>query len=309
MSRRANPTAIGLFVLGAVALAVVGIAMFGSGLLARPKATFILYFPESVNGLDVGAPVKFKGVQLGRVTRIVLGYDQKPGTSDVAVLIEIDEKTYAEKTSRIVDLANREVMKEAIDHGLRARLETQSLVTGLLYIELGFFPDTSVRYMQLGDTYTEIPTIPSNLEEIVDRTMGAIARIGQIPLEDLVQSFTSLARNMDGLVQDPKLRDAIVAIDGAAREAQSLMRAVGGEVKPLTRGASMTVEEARETLIELRRLAESVQSLTRDGSPLRYQLSTALGELTNAARSLRVLADYLERDPQAILTGKNGAEP
>lgn len=309
MSRRANPTAIGVFVLGAIALALAGVAMFGSGLLARPKATFILYFPESVNGLDVGAPVKFKGVQLGRVTGIMLGYDQKPGTSDVAVLIEIDEKTYAEKTNRIVDLSNREVMKEAIDHGLRARLETQSLVTGLLYIELGFHPDTPVRYMQLGDTYTEIPTIPSNLEEIVDRTMRAIARIGQIPLEDLVQSFTSLAKNMDGLVQDPKVRETIASIDGAAREAENLMRSVRGEVKPLAHGANVTVEDARKTLADLRQLAESIQGLTRDGSPLRYQLSTALSELTNAARALRVLADYLERDPQAILTGKNGGEP
>jgi len=309
MSRRANPTAIGVFVLGAIALALAGVAMFGSGLLARPKATFILYFPESVNGLDVGAPVKFKGVQLGRVTGIMLGYDQKPGTSDVAVLIQIDEKTYAEKTNRIVDLSNREVMKEAIDHGLRARLETQSLVTGLLYIELGFHPDTPVRYMQLGDTYTEIPTIPSNLEEIVDRTMRAVARLGQIPLEDLVQSFTSLAKSMDGLVQDPKVRETIASIDGAAREAENLMHAVRGEVKPLAHGANVTIEEAHKTLADLRQLAESIQGLTRDGSPLRYQLSTALSELTNAARALRVLADYLERDPQAILTGKNGGEP
>ena len=182
-------------------------------------------------------------------------------------------------------------------------------MTGLLYIELGFHPDTPVRYMQLGDTYTEIPTILSNLEEIVDRTMRAIARIGQIPLEDLVQSFTSLAKNMDGLVQDPKVRETIASIDGAAREAENLMRSVRGEVKPLAHGANVTVEDARKTLADLRQLAESIQGLTRDGSPLRYQLSTALSELTNAARALRVLADYLERDPQAILTGKNGGEP
>jgi len=309
MSRRANPAAIGVFVLGAIALAMVGIAMFGSGLLARPKATFILYFPESVNGLDVGAAVKFKGVQLGRVTQIMLGYDQKPGTSDVAVLIEIDEKTYAEKTSRIVDLSNREVMKEAIDHGLRARLETQSLVTGLLYIELGYYPDTPVRYMQLGDSYTEIPTIPSNLEEIVDRTMRAIARISQIPLEDLVQSFTTLARNVDGLVQDPKVRETLASINGAAREVESVLRTVRVEVKPFTRDLNVTTEEARKTLAELRSFVESAQSLTKDGSPLRYQLSSALSELTNAARALRVLADYLEQDPQAILTGKSQGEP
>lgn len=309
MSRRANPTAIGIFVLGAIALALAGIAMFGSGLLARPKATFILYFPESVNGLDVGAAVKFKGVQLGRVTQIMLGYDQKPGTSDVAVLIEVDEKTYAEKTSRIADLSNREVMKEAIDHGLRARLETQSLVTGLLYIELGFHPDTPVRYMQLGDTYAEIPTIPSNLEEIVSRAMRAIARISQIPFEEMVNSFTSLAKNVDSLVQDPKVRESLASIDAAAREAESLLRALRVEVKPLAHDTNATAEDLRKTLSEVREFAESAQGMLKDGSPLRYQLSSALSELTNAARALRVLADYLERDPQAILTGKDAVEP
>lgn len=304
MSRRANPTAIGAFVLGAVGLALLGAVMFGSGLWSRPKATFLLYFPESVNGLDRGAPVKFKGVQLGRVTDIRLGYEQKPGTSDVAVLIEIDEETYENKTKRIVDLSNREVMKEAIDHGLRGRLETQSLVTGLLYIELGFYPDTPVRYMQLGDAYTEIPTIPSNLEEIIDRAMVAIARISDLPLEDMVKSFTSLAKNMDGLVQDPQVRETLASIQGAAREAEGLLRTVRGEVKPLSKEATLTADEVRKTLSELRAVAESVQGLARDGSPLRFQLATALSELTAAVRALRNLAETLEEDPQSILTGK-----
>jgi paraquat-inducible protein B len=309
MSRRASPTAIGAFVLGAIALAVIGLGMFGAGLLARPKATFILYFPESVNGLDVGAPVKFKGVQLGRVTRIMLGYDQKPGTSDVAVLIELDEKTATEKTTRELDLSNPEFMKSAIDRGLRARLESQSLVTGLLYIELGMHPDSVARNQQAGNTFMEIPTIPSNLQEIVSRFMQAIARISQIPIEDLVASFTSLAKNLDGLVQDPKLRATIASLDGAAQEAETLLRSVHGEVKPLSQDLRATATDARKALDELRGFAQSAQGLTKEGSPLRYQLSTALTELTNAARSLRVLADYLEREPQALLTGKNPGKP
>lgn len=309
MSRRASPTAIGAFVLGAIALAVAGLAMFGAGLLARPKATFILYFPESVNGLDVGAPVKFKGVQLGRVTRIMLGYDQKPGTSDVAVLIELDEKTTAERTTREVDLSNPEFMKSAIDRGLRARLESQSLVTGLLYIELGMHPDSVARFQQAGDTFMEIPTIPSNLQEIVSRFMQAIARISQIPIEDLVASFTSLAKNLDGFVQDPKLRATIASFDDAAQQAEKLLRSVHGEVKPLSHDLRTTAGDARKALDELRLFAQSAQGLTRDGSPLQFQLSTALTELTNAARSLRVLADYLEREPQALLTGKNPVAP
>lgn len=309
MSRRANPTAIGLFVLGAIALSVTAAVMFGAGLLARPKAAFILYFPESVNGLDVGAPVKFKGVQLGRVTQILLGFGQSPEANDVAVLVEIDEKAYGEKTNRIVDLSDRERVGTAIERGLRARLESQSLVTGLLYIELGFHPGAPAVYRQSGDAYMEIPTIPSNLEEIVDRTMHAIARISDIPFEELVGAFTGLAKSLDGFVNDPKLRDTIASLDGAAREAEDLLRTVRGEVKPVSRGLHSTSEEARQALAELRAFARSADGLTREGSPLRFQLSNTLSELANAARALRVLADSLERDPQALLRGRNPVEP
>ena len=309
MSRRANPATIGAFVLGALALAVAGTVMFGAGILARPKATFILYFPESVNGLDVGAAVKFKGVQLGRVSRILLGYDQKPGITDVAVLIELDQKTGDGLFDRQVDFSDRERMREAIVRGLRARLESQSIVTGLLYVELGFYPGTPVRYLQAGDTYMEIPTIPSNLQEIVSRAMQAVARISQLPIEDMVTSFTELAKSTRVLVEDPELKEAVAAISGAATEAEAALRAVRGEVKPLAGELGSTAEEARRALVELRDFAASAKGITREGSPLRYQLSDTLSELAGAARALRTLAEYLERDPQALLTGKNPVEP
>ncbi len=309
MSKRANPTAIGAFVLGALALAVAGVVMFGSGFFSRDKETFILYFPESVSGLDVGAPVKFKGVQLGRVTQILLGYDQKPGPTDVAVLIELDSKETAAKTNSLVNLADRESMQRAIDRGLRARLESQSLVTGLLYIELGLHPDFPPRYMQAGDTFMEIPTMPSNLEEIVSRAMQAIARISEIPFEELVQSFTSLVKSADTFVNDPKLRDMVAGLNGAARQAETLLKGLDGEVKPLARNLGVTNDEAQKALAEVRNFASVARDLVQDGSPLRYQLSTALAELTGAARSLRVLADFLEQDPQSIITGRRPVEP
>jgi paraquat-inducible protein B len=182
-------------------------------------------------------------------------------------------------------------------------------VTGLLYIELGMHPDAPSRYMQAGNNFMEIPTIPSNLEEIVSRAMQAIARISQLPIEDMVGSFTGLAKSLDELVRDPKIKDAVASINAAAKEAETLLHAVRGEVKPLTRDVNVTAEEARKAMLDVRELADSAKDLVKPGSPLRYQLSTALTELTNAARSLRVLADFLERDPQAVLTGKNPVEP
>ncbi len=318
MSRRANPTAIGAFVLGAIALALVGAILFGSGLFRRDTADFILFFPESVNGLDVGAPVKFKGVQLGRVTQILLGYEQKPGPSQVTVLIQLDKRTFGEKSfnETAPDLSSRADMKRAVDRGLRAQLEASSLVTGLLYVELSVRPETEARFEQQGDQYVEIPTIPSNLQQVFDNLELFARRLDKIDVESLVEAYTKLGQNADQLVQnvdkvvtDPKIEELLASVAKAAGEVEQTLRVARGKVGPISDDVSAAVADARATLDRIRALVESAESVIRPDSPLRYQVSNVLSELQNTARALRNLADLLERDPQALLTGKNPLEP
>jgi paraquat-inducible protein B len=141
MSARANPTAIGIFVTGATALAVLALLVFGSGRIFRRQETFIIYFNESVNNLSDGSPVKFKGVQIGQVRRITLRYNQATDSSSVPVLIDIDLSRLRNNLGVEINLADEQVFDEQVRLGLRAKLQMQSLLTGLLYIDLDIYDE------------------------------------------------------------------------------------------------------------------------------------------------------------------------
>ena len=177
MSKRSSPAVIGGFVVGAVALAVVGVAVFGSGRLFRHTKTFVMYFDSDVNGLNVGAPVKFKGVPIGAVKDVLL---RAPGATTtqswavterplIPVLVDIDLDRIRERGGA-ARVEERAAMKEMIDAGLRAQLAMESFVTGLLYVKLDRFAGTPVRLVaDPGVPYEELPTIPTPLEELQSR--------------------------------------------------------------------------------------------------------------------------------------------
>ena len=144
MGKRANPAIVGAFVVGAVVLAVVGVALFGSGRLFRTTYEYVMYFTGDVNGLKIGAPVKFKGVEIGRVQDILLNVSQMnvfdssapqaaAGKVRIPVIIEIDQDALSEKGGHIKP--DPKTLKLLIDRGLRGQMAMESFVTGLLYVD------------------------------------------------------------------------------------------------------------------------------------------------------------------------------
>src|SRR6478609_6690502 len=137
MSTRANPKLIGGFVLGAIALVIIGLLAFGSGQYFAPKGKAVLYFAGSLAGLDVGSPVTFRGVKVGTVNKIVIQYDIRQQKLRIPVYIELDPAKF-----QIVSGARSGVnIKELVQRGLRARLQIQSLVTGQTSVDFDFYPD------------------------------------------------------------------------------------------------------------------------------------------------------------------------
>ncbi|HKA33290.1 MAG TPA: MlaD family protein, partial [Candidatus Binatia bacterium] len=183
MKKKISPTLIGAFVLGGLGLLVAVILILGSGKLFVQSRDFILYFDSSVNGLRVGAPVKFKGVEIGSVKEILLSLSSDMSVQRIPVIVRIEAEKIKKRGGSTAPLTDPEVAKALIDQGLRGQLQMESLVTGLLYVGLDFFPDTPAHFVQSAQEnsrYLEIPTIPSIFEQAQDVVSSIVARLQEI---------------------------------------------------------------------------------------------------------------------------------
>jgi paraquat-inducible protein B len=179
---RANPTLIGAFIVGAVALVVLGILLLGGARVFTERRTFVAYFEGSVKGLNVGAPVEFQGVRVGAVTDIQLQFLTAENEFRIPVFIQI-ELGRMTQVGRHVE-AKGQLLKALIERGLRAQLEMQSLVTGQLIVQLGFYPDTPVRLVGDGKV-PEISTLPTTMQQVTQTVTQALTEIRQLPIAHL----------------------------------------------------------------------------------------------------------------------------
>jgi paraquat-inducible protein B len=303
MSRRANPTWVGAFVLGALVLAVIAVGVFGSGRLFREAHPFVLYFTGSVNGLDPGAPVKFKGVEVGSVTRIMVRFEPTAGEVSIPVFIELD----ADKLARAGAQGEftPDAMRAAAEQGLRGRLESQSLVTGLLFVNLDYFPGTPAKLVGTGDWPPEIPTLPTTIEQATQVVKEIVERLGEIDLEALVTSATETLGALRDLAGSKEARSAVASLDETLASLRELSRSLDQSIGPLGETLNATAQETQRLEEQLSQTLLAVQQIVRPGSPLTQQLSAALQDVSGAARSVRALADSLERNPGAIVRGRS----
>jgi paraquat-inducible protein B len=353
MSKQANTTVIGGFVVSALALVAAGLLMFGGGRLFARTDTFVLFFEGSAKGLNVGAPVAFKGVKMGSVTDVKVLYDRRDQSFKIMVTIAIEPRKVTQVggefgLEKLPEKYRGKTEAEAlIAWGLRAQLGMQSLVTGLLYVDLDLHPDKPARLVGLKVGYPELPTIRSNLEQIT-RTVASL------PLEEIVAKFSAALEGIERFINSPHSQDITSSLDAAIKEAQGLLRNINERIEPLATRLDTTLADAQKLLQDIdgqvnpvagefkatvrearglvthvdQRLgpltssveqtfkaahsavkqAEStlatLEGMTAENSSLRYELSNALKELSTAARSIRLLTDYLERHPEALLQGK-----
>lgn len=312
MGKKANPAIVGAFVLGAIALAVLGVLVFGSGKFFRRSIEGVMYFPGSVNGLSIGAPVKFKGVDIGTVTNIqlVLSAGEDGPQARIPVYVEMDPtKIVSPGGVRFPDPAARD---ELIRRGLRAQLQSQSLLTGLLFIQLDFFPDTPVNYVlpQPSDP-PEIPTIPTVLEQASEQAREIIGDLRAIDFKGMVDRANEALGGLSKLVNDPALKHAldqlpgtVQNLNGAVDSANALLRRIDKQVDPLSQEVRETLVGAQRAMSTVEQTAAAATTLIEPGSPLDYDLRQSLRDVSRAADSLRLLADFLERNPSALLYGR-----
>jgi paraquat-inducible protein B len=330
MSKPVNKTLIGVFVVGAVALAVAAVLVFGSGKFFGPEKKFVMFFDGSVKGLSVGAPVIFRGVKVGEVDDIKLRFNPKDLTAVIPVYIDIDPRklTVPEEFEPLVKKAEKKYVyiQPLIEKGLKAQLQLQSFVTGQLMINLDFYPDKPIKLIGLEKRYPEIPTVPTTMEELTKT-------LQDLKLEDLYKKIMLTVEGVEKLVNSPVLLESISSVDQAAKDVGKLTRDLDSQVNPLMAELKSTSEAASRTMLQVEKVFSS-----KDGVPAQigetlktadnalkqaektlataqgfaadngYELNRALKELSASARSVRSLADYLERHPEALLKGKSTSE-
>jgi paraquat-inducible protein B len=350
MSKQANKTAIGVFVVGAVVLAAAAIVIFGSGKFFTQTETFVAYFHGSVKGLRVGAPVMFRGVRIGQVTKIQLYSDYRDLSVIIPVIMQIDSESF-----KYIDKKNEsdaQHLEDLIEKGLRAQLQMQSLVTGQLVINIDVVPNTPVKLrgkegIDLAEDVVEIPTIETSFQKIektfedvdiselavsIKKSLEGIEGMVNSPeipaslkyLRQTLKDVRNLVRHLDEKI-DPLFAD----VDQTVKEAQVLLQNIDSQVDPLAGSIKSTSDDARKLVNNLNKrvrpiqadLAKTTKSLrvaletaghalqevdgmVSENSDFRYQIDIFLREITLMARSLRTFADYLDRNPDALLRGK-----
>jgi len=340
MSQRANPTLIGLFVVGAIVLAIVGVAALGSGHFFEQRTTFVSYFDESVNGLDVGAPVKFKGVPIGEVTDIKLRVDLENETFQVPVQYAINLEPVTDTTGAPLNLDNPQLLRRQIENGLRAQLELESIVTGKLYVELTYLsnPDSVVQVAGRSP-HLEIPTELSPLAKLGEGASGLMTDLRQFDVgqinknlvtflvnandkleklnaEEINQELLSTVRSVRAIVESEDVRTALrdlpkatAQLRTAISDARQLIRRLDKNVDPTAEELKKTGGELRATLERMRRTLKTVNSTLSTDSGIGYQMEEALSNLSEATEALRVLMQSLERNPGMFIRGREEPPP
>lgn len=266
----------------------------------------IAYFDGSVRGLSVDAPVEFRGIKVGSVVDIKIEFDRKEMAFRIPVLMDLETERVTVIGKRFDD--PQKAIQALIGMGLRAQLQTGSLLTGQLFVSLDLYPKIPPKLVGADTRYPEIPTIPSTLEEITSSVTGLMDRVAALPLEDLVADLRGTVDKADKLLSSSEAQQAFKNLSGTLAKAETLMQTLDQEVGPLVASLRATSEAASRAMVQAQSTLASAESLTGDQSQLRHDLNTLLDELTRTARSFRVLADYLETHPDALIRGKAGAD-
>ncbi len=318
MTEKPQSAMIGAFIVGALLITISAIILVSKSGFGSRSDKVVMVFDGSVKGLTLGAPVALRGVQIGQVTDIELILNTDSIDLTMVVEAELNDDNFRRVGSNASDLT-----EDLIESGLRAQLNTQSILTGLLYIQMDFHPNSEVRLIDIDSEYTQIPTIPTDLERFA-------LEFQKIDFAKLATDITAITDNIDRFVGDedfqelPRdLRASLASLDTMTAQLTSVLQANGPKLEQLLDTSTQTMTEVRTEIPQLSASAQTtlqeldtaaaafeqamqgVTEVISDDSSTRYQLDIALKEIASASRAIQLLARTLEERPDALIRGKN----
>lgn len=326
MSKAVSPLAIGSFTLGALLLLVAGMFVFGGGsLFNADKLRYVVFFDSSLNGLEIGAPVKMQGVKIGEVTDISLLLDPKSAKIYKPVVIDIDPNNLAGPDLHILSDIGK-YRDHLVSSGFRARLEIQSLLTGLLYVDFDIYPDKAPVYAGLNyHDLPELPGVPTTTEEIRNVAEEVIEKIRDLPLEQMVKDLSESLRAVKTLLTSSDVKKSSAMLKNTLTGMDQTLKTLNANLDRLLRDTDRTLTNTNDLVVNVNReikplLVSVEQAVTTANTALQATqqsmenfgatvgpdsaLTDTLRSMQRATRSIRDLSDYLQRHPEALLSGK-----
>lgn len=326
--KKKNSFRIGAFIVGAILLVFLALLFFSGGDLFSQKERVVMYFEGSVQGLQVGAPIKLKGVILGEITDIQINFDSNTqdngnkNNSAKNIVTAVSGDLALKRISRKGNEISLEFFEEAIANGLRAQLNFQSFLTGLLYVELDFFPDTPATLYGFKKNYLELPTVATGFEELTKN-------LQEINLKGLVKNLDQLTLRLSNIVKSGVIEQTLGSVKLAADSFTETSQTMGQDVSQLSKNLSDTsrtlntllvslnkqtpvvADELRasmlqlqRSLVELDKASNSVHQSFSEDAPLVNQLNDTLKEISRSAQAFRTLSETIDQQPEALLRGK-----
>ena len=271
---------VGSFILGACLLVVVAIGVWGSGRIFQKRMRYVCYFPGSVHGLVVGAPVKYRGVPVGEVVGMRIRFEQPDGVYKIPVFIELDKRRVRDLGKE--DVPEQQLIGDLVNAGLRARLDGESLVTGQLYVNLDLFPEIPATFVNQ-NKFPEIPTVPTQLEVITKALTAIVEELHRVDLTAIAKSVEGAVEGINKIVNTPSVKKTLDELPATVFAARKLIIDIDGGVF---------------------KIAPELASVLDPRGPIWGELQRTFSDVQHAAQAVRAFADFLQRNPNALIVGK-----
>ncbi|MDR2200868.1 MAG: MlaD family protein [Puniceicoccales bacterium] len=327
MTRKANPLAVGIFVIIALTILTITFITLFPGNIFQHTTSFVFYFKGSVNGLDVGSAVKFKGVRIGSVESIDVLYDPETGEVSTPVIAEINTVVFSPSAQLLPKSERNDFYRRQIMSGLTAKLGMESLVTGKLFIELDYLPGNSMRfYGKNGTHFPQIPTLTSGIEKFISGADNIIKKFNDIDFQNISDRLVSILSNFDRQLQSVSLDELVANLSNAAAgvgsffhsdsagslvdhlravvvDLQQFLAQLSGVICRVESDISTTTHGIRGAANQFTETCKDVSDLLDSQSDVRSSFKAFLLTGARALQSLHHLLDLLNKTPNAIFAG------
>jgi paraquat-inducible protein B len=271
---------------------------------ARDRILFLTYIQGSVRGLAVGSPVEFYGIRVGSVSDMQLQFDRATRSLRVAVQFDVEPDRFTFDRAHPEDPFR--LAQALVRHGMRVQLRSGSLLTGQLVLALDFFPGAPAAEVGRQDSRIVLPAMPGGMESITTAASEFMQKLNNLPLEEIASGLNSTVQHLNQLSGGPDAQNALRSVAQAMESVRDLVRNANEQLGPALSKLPAISANLDQTLARANRVVGSVERGYGDNSTFQRQLERLMDQLNDTARSIRLLADFLDRHPEALIRGRGG---